>query len=269
MSYRAVFLSDIHLGTRACKAELLERFLEQLSTEHLYLVGDIVDLARLRRRWYWPESHRRILARLIDLSRDSAEAVYLPGNHDEPIEAWEQFRFAGLRFEREHIHQLADGRRLLLTHGDVFDAVLHEERRWGAAGIVLYAILVAANRGVAAARRRLGMEYWSLADHVKRRVGKVQQAIGRFRASLCHLARKRGCDGVLAGHVHIAAIEDHGGVLYCNTGDWVDSCTCIVEEWSGELRVVDWVSWNRERRQEQEAPAYPNGSLAAAGAAYA
>ena len=220
--------------------ELLQSFLDAVDAEYVFLVGDIVDLARLRRRWYWPASHRDVLRRLLDMSHQGTQVCYLPGNHDGHIRDWDHFRFGDLRFAREHIHKLADGRRLLITHGDSLDWTLHTERLLGLLGGVLYAALVGVNHAVAVCRSALGYEYWSLADAVKRRIGKVGTAVGRFQSGLVDIARQRGCEAVLAGHVHVATIERQGDTLYCNTGDWVDSRTAIVEDMAGELRLVQW-----------------------------
>lgn len=246
MRYRSVFLSDMHLGTRACKVEFLHRFLDHVEADNIFLVGDIVDLARLERRWYWPSSHREVLRKLRDMSDRGMKILYLPGNHDPQIRTWDQFGFHGIEFTREHVHELADGRRLLITHGDIFDWTLHTQKLLGMLGCVLYATLVTANRAVSWSRRVLGMDYWSLADHVKRRCGKVNDAIARFKGCLVSMARERGCDAILAGHVHIAEFDRQQDVLYCNTGDWVDSCTAIVEEANGQLRLVEYAEWARE-----------------------
>ncbi len=240
LRFRSVFLSDLHLGTRACKVEFLQCFLDAVEAEHLFLVGDIVDMERMQRRWYWPSSHREVLRRLLDMPRRGTRVLYLPGNHDGQVEHWDHLHFGDLEFRKDHVHVLADGRRILLTHGDIFDSILHVERLYGMLGRLLYSVLVGVNHGVNLLRGLLGLEYWSLADHVKRRMGKVKATIGLFTASLVQMARSRGCDAVLAGHVHLAGIERHGDVLYCNSGDWVDSCTAIVEDFDGQLRLIEW-----------------------------
>ena len=246
MRFRSVFLSDLHLGTRACKVDLLHRFLDAVEAEYVFLVGDIVDMERMKRRWYWPSSHREVLRKLLDMPRRGTQILYLPGNHDGQVEHWDRFRFGDLEFRRDHVHVLADGRRMLLTHGDVFDSVLHIERLYGVLGQVLYSGLVGVNHGVNLLRGFLGLEYWSLADYVKRRIGKVNTTIGVYTASLVQMARSRGCDAILAGHVHLAGIEGHGDVLYCNSGDWVESCTVIVEDFDGQLRLLEWTGLVQE-----------------------
>ena len=266
MRYRTLFLSDLHLGTRACKAAFLQRFLDEVHADHVYLVGDIVDLARLRRSWYWPPAHRAILRRLLDLSCRGS-VVYLPGNHDDHIRDWEHARFGQLRFARDHVHVLADGRRLLITHGDIFDWALHTERVYGLLGRALYSLLVVANHGIALGRRLLGLPYWSFADAVKSRVAKVNAAVGRFRGCLVEMARTRGCDAILAGHVHMATIEAQEGILYCNTGDWVDSCTAVVEDWDGSLKLLRWTELAPSlagARSSRPAPARPQAARAPA-----
>ncbi len=245
MRYRSVFLSDIHLGTRASKVEFLHRFLDQVEAEYVFLVGDIVDLARLRRRWYWPSSHRDVLRKLRDMAAAGTAVFYLPGNHDPQIRNWDRVDLHGLTFASEYVHKLADGRQLLITHGDMFDGTLHKQRLLGMLGCVLYAALVTANRAVNWMRRVCGMEYWSMADHVKRRVARVDDAIARFRGCLVSMARARGYDAILVGHVHIAELTQQEDVLYCNTGDWIDSCTAIVEEADGQLRLVGYTEWAR------------------------
>lgn len=242
--YRTVFISDVHLGTRGCRADFLAGFLREIQCEHLYLVGDILDGWRLRKSWYWDAAHDEVLRLILRHARSGARVTYIPGNHDEMFRAWLplELEVAGVRLRVEDAHVTADGRRLLVMHGDAFDSVVRYAPVLALLGDSAYHMALAANRWFNLARRRLGYPYWSLSSWLKRQVKGAVKAIDRFEVALTGAARERGFDGVVCGHIHHAEVRDVGGMLYLNCGDWVESCTALVEHHDGRIELVDWVS---------------------------
>ena len=243
-SFRSVFISDTHLGTRGCRADFLADFLRQATCRNLYLVGDIIDGWRLRRSWYWDAHHDDVLRLILAHARAGTEVVYIPGNHDEMFRAWLEpgrgLEMAGVRLTSEAVHTTAAGLRLLVIHGDAFDSVVHYARGLALLGDGAYAAALVVNRWLNAGRRRLGYPYWSLSAWLKRQVKQAVKAIDRFEAALAGEARRRGLDGVVCGHIHHAELRHVGGVLYINDGDWVESCTALVEHHDGRLELIDW-----------------------------
>ena len=252
MRYRTVFVSDLHLGTRGCRSDFLADFLEQVSCEKLFLVGDIIDGWRLRKTWYWDANHDRVVRAILRLAKHGTEIVYIPGNHDEMFRAWlpavqevHQFVVAGIEVRRETTHVTASGKRLLVIHGDEFDGVLRYAKFLAHLGDSVYTAALTLNRWFNAARRIMGYDYWSLSQWLKRQVKEAVKAVDRFETALSADAQRRGFDGVVCGHIHYAEMRMINGVLYCNTGDWVESCTALVEHSDGRLELVDWASRNR------------------------
>jgi UDP-2,3-diacylglucosamine pyrophosphatase LpxH len=253
--YRSVFISDTHLGTRGCRSDFLADFLRRTSCKHLFLVGDIIDGWRLRKSWYWDDSHDDVLRQIVRQARAGTEVTYIPGNHDEMFRAWLPLglEIAGIRLRREAVHVTAAGKRLLVLHGDEFDSVVRYARFLAVLGDGAYRVALACNRYFNAIRRRLGYPYWSLSAWLKRQVKEAVKAIDRFEAALAGEARRRGFDGVVCGHIHHAEMREvngvlyinDGGVLYINDGDWVESCTALVEHHDGRLELVDWAALNR------------------------
>jgi UDP-2,3-diacylglucosamine pyrophosphatase LpxH len=238
--YRSVFLSDIHLGTRACRADLAADFLHRVACERLYLVGDIVDGWRLRKAWHWDRDHDEVIRRVLALARDGAEVTYIPGNHDEMLRDWLGLELAGIRIAREAVHEAADGRRFLVVHGDEFDGVIRYGRVVSALGDIGYDAAVWLNRIYNGVRRRFCYPYWSLAQWLKRQVKGAATAIARFEGALAQAARARGFDGVVCGHIHQPEMRDIHGLLYLNDGDWVENCTALVEHEDGRFELLDW-----------------------------
>ncbi|MFP4695790.1 UDP-2,3-diacylglucosamine diphosphatase [Thiohalospira sp.] len=237
---RTLFLSDVHLGTPDARAEELLAFLEGVECETIYLVGDIIDLHAMRRRGTtWPESHDAVLRHLFRRARAGVEVVFIPGNHDESFRDLAGTALGRIRVAQEAVHTTADGRRMLVTHGDELDSAVCCNRLVSIAGDAGYALLLALNRATNRVRRRLGWPYWSLAGHIKSRLGRAQEYIRRFEDAALHLARERGFDGVICGHIHQARLRREGQGIYANDGDWVESCTALVEEPDGSLRLVD------------------------------
>jgi UDP-2,3-diacylglucosamine pyrophosphatase LpxH len=245
--YRAVFISDTHLGTRDCRSDFLIDFLRRMTCRQLYLVGDIVDGWRLRRSWYWDDAHNEVARLIVRHARNGAEVTYIPGNHDEMLRAWLALglEVAGVRLASEAVHVTSDGRRLLVIHGDEFDSVVRYARPLAFLGDRAYAAALAVNRWFNDGRRRLGYPYWSLSAWAKRQVKEAVKAIDRFEIALTDEARRRGFDGVVCGHIHHAEMRDVNGVLYLNDGDWVESCTAVVEHHDGRLELIDWAALNR------------------------
>ena len=256
--YRAVWISDIHLGTRGCNAELLLDFLRSIECETLYLVGDIVDGWRLRKGWYWPDAHNEVVRRILKLAHRGTRVVLIAGNHDEMLRPYAGMSFGGVEIALDAIHTTADGRRLLITHGDEFDSVVLYARWLAFLGDQAYTQLLRLNVVLNRIRRRLDMPYWSLSSYLKKRVKNAVQFIGAFEEAVAHAARDRQVDGVVCGHIHSAEIRQIGDITYMNDGDWVESCTALVEDRAGTISILDWAEENRravEDRRERPASA--------------
>ncbi len=245
--YRAIFISDLHLGTKDCRSDFLADFLRQSTSDSLYLVGDIVDGWRLRKSWYWDASHDEVIRLILKKAQSGTEVTYIPGNHDEMVRAWLPMglEVAGVKLRPDAAHRTADGRRLLVMHGDEFDSVVRYAKFLALLGDQAYTAALVANRHFNAVRRRLGHPYWSLSAWLKRRVKEAVKAIDRFEHAVANEARRRGFDGVVCGHIHHAEMREVGGVLYINDGDWVESCTALVEHEDGRLELIDWAAENR------------------------
>lgn len=246
--YRTVWISDVHLGTAGCNAELLLDFLHSIECSTLYLVGDIVDGWRLKKGWYWPTAHNEVLRRILKMARKGTRVVYVPGNHDEMFRDYTGLDFGGIELVYEAIHETADGRTLLVTHGDMFDSVVLYARWLAFLGDAAYTFLLKANIWVNAIRRRFHLPYWSLSSYMKMRVKNAVQFIGKYEEAVARAAIERGVDGVVCGHIHHAEIREFQGVTYYNDGDWVESCTALVEDRNGAMSIVDWAEQNRQRR---------------------
>jgi UDP-2,3-diacylglucosamine pyrophosphatase LpxH len=240
--YRTVWISDVHLGTRGCNAALLVDFLRSIECETLYLVGDIIDGWRLRKGWYWPDQHNEVVRRVLKMAHRGTRVVFVAGNHDEMFRDYAGFSFGGIELRLEAIHVTADGRRLLVTHGDSFDGVVLYARWLAVLGDQAYGLLLRANVLVNAVRRRLQLPYWSLSAHLKRKVKNAVQYIGSFEEAVAREAHERGFDGIVCGHIHCAEIRQIGAVTYYNDGDWVESCTALVEDRTGAMQILDWAA---------------------------
>lgn len=238
---RSVFISDIHLGTRACQAERLLEFLKEYSAENLFLVGDIIDFWSMSRGIVWTAAQNTVIQKILRRARHGEKVLLIPGNHDEALRDYDDTEFGDIRVVREHVYETLDGRRFLVIHGDAFDQVTRYHRWLAVAGDIGYNLLVRINAWLSWGRRKLGIAgYWSLAGYAKRKVKTALNFIFDFEDSALHHARERGLDGVICGHIHWAAIREIGGMTYINCGDWVDSCTAIVEHLDGRLELVRW-----------------------------
>ncbi|HQT74040.1 MAG: UDP-2,3-diacylglucosamine hydrolase [Acidiphilium sp. 37-67-22] len=245
--YRSVFISDTHLGTRGCRADFLADFLRRTSAEHIYLVGDIIDGWRLQRGWYWDKHHDDVVTQLLRSARAGTKVTYIPGNHDEAVRRYLHLslEIAGIRFADEAEHVTAAGERLLIIHGDQFDSVVCYARLLAVLGDWAYGAALVLNRWFNVARARLGYPYWSLSAYLKRQVKEAVKAIDRFEVALAAEAASRGFDGVVCGHIHHPEMRVVNGIRYINDGDWVESCTALVEHHDGRLELLDWVDLNR------------------------
>jgi UDP-2,3-diacylglucosamine pyrophosphatase LpxH len=256
-AYRAVFISDIHLGTRGCQAALLLDFIKTLRCDRLYLVGDIFDGWKMKSGLYWLQSHNDVVQKLLRLSRKGVEVIYVPGNHDDRARDFCGVHFGGVRVVRDAIHVAADGKRYLVTHGDQFDGVIEHARWLAFAGDWGYRTLLAANTAINRVRRRFGFGYWSFSAAVKVKVKNALQFIENFEQAVAGEARRRGVDGVICGHIHKAEMRDIDGIRYINDGDWVESCTAVVEHMDGRFEILDWSRRLDLRRPKREGKALP------------
>ena len=238
--YRAIFISDLHLGTPGCQASALLDFLKSHPSDHLYLVGDIVDGWQLQRRWYWPQAHNDVVQKLLRRARQGCRIVYVPGNHDEFARAFIGHRFGGIEVMEDAVHTTADGRDLWITHGDYFDGVIQCARWLAYLGDNLYEFTLKLNRHLNHWRARLGLPYWSLSAYLKHKVRKALNYVTDFEVAVANEAKRRGHQGVVCGHIHRAEMRHINGTLYCNDGDWVESRTALVEHYDGHLELVQW-----------------------------
>ena len=237
---RSAFISDIHLGSRECRADLLLDFLRHVQMEQLFLVGDIVDVWSLRRSFYWPQIHNDVLRTILGKTKHGTRVIYVPGNHDEQLRKICGTSFGNLEIHREYVHTTLRDLKLLIMHGDEFDGAVQCSRWLTALGSGLYDVTLGANRLLNAFRRRFGYPYWSLAGYLKSRVGNAMKYVHGFEQAAAQAARRRGVDGIVCGHIHRPEIIELDGTLYCNDGDWVDSCSALIEDRSGELELWHW-----------------------------
>ena len=239
-SYRAVWISDIHLGTRGCTAKLLIDFFDHIDCDTMYLVGDIIDGWALKKRHYWPPEHNDVVWRVLKRARRGTRVIYIPGNHDEMIRPFAGVNFGGVEIAREAIHTTADGRRLLVLHGDEFDAIMLTRRWLAVLGDTAYTWMLRVNVVFNHVRSALGLPYYSLSMAAKHKVKNAVQFISKYEEVVAQAARQRGADGVVCGHIHSAEMRDFDAVAYYNDGDWVEGCTALVEHHDGTMEILRW-----------------------------
>lgn len=239
--YRSIWISDIHLGTPGCKASFLLDFLRCTKSENLYLVGDIVDGWSLRQNWYWPQTHNDVIQKIMREARKGTRVVFIPGNHDEFARSYVDHDFGAIHVVHECIHTTADGRKFLVLHGDEFDVVVKYARWLAYLGDWSYGLCLKLNDVVNLFRLRFGYPYWSLSAYLKLKVKNAVKFIADFESALADVARDRGVDGVICGHIHHPEIRDINGITYCNDGDWVESCSALVEHFDGRLEIIHWM----------------------------
>lgn len=239
-SVRSIWISDVHLGTRDCQAKLLEHFLKQHHCQRLYIVGDFIDGWKMRKQVYWKPAFTRVIRRILKLSKRGVTVVYITGNHDEFLRKYANQRFDKIHLKNRTTHIGANGKRYLVIHGDLFDGVTraHKLLKW--LGDWGYEFLMWVNRIHNTIRARYGLGYWSLAGFLKKRIKRAQTYIKDYEKSAAHYAEKLGYDGIICGHIHQAALKEINQIHYCNTGDWVESCTALLEEFDGKIELVSW-----------------------------
>ncbi len=238
--FRALFISDIHLGARGAQAGKLLDFLRRHDADTIYLVGDIIDGWALKSSWYWPQSHNDIVQKMLRKARKGTRIVYIPGNHDEFLRSFYGIHAGGIEIVEQAIHESANGSRYLVIHGDIFDLVVQNARWLAHLGDKAYGFAIRLNRLVNAGRRLFGFPYWSLSQWAKLKVKNAVNYIGAFEATLAGEARRHGTDGVICGHIHYATIRDEHGIRYMNCGDWVESCTALAEHDDGSFEILTW-----------------------------
>ncbi|WP_439587365.1 UDP-2,3-diacylglucosamine diphosphatase [Hydrogenophaga sp.] len=264
--YRAVFISDLHLGTAGCQAGPLLDFLKHHPSQTLYLVGDIIDGWQLRRRWFWPQAHNDVVQKLLRRSRKGCRVVFVPGNHDEFARQFSGHQFGGIEVVNEAVHTTADGRRLWVVHGDHFDGVIQCAKWLAYLGDNAYELSLRLNRHINSLRVRMGLPYWSLSQYLKHKVKSALNYVTDFERAVAAEARQRGYQGVVCGHIHRPEMRMIDGTLYCNDGDWVESLSALVEHFDGRLELVHWrPSIQPEMKGDLHENPDRDGRLAAAG----
>ena len=240
MHYRAIFISDVHLGHSGCSAEFLLDFLRSTTCDYLYLVGDIIDVWQMKKKLYWPQQHNDVVRTILGKAKHGTNIIYVPGNHDEVFRDFHATQLGNLQIEKQSIHVTKTGKRFLVMHGDEFDAVVTNSRAVALLGGSLYNTLLNLNSLVNLIRRKLGFPYWSLAKTLKHRVKRAVNYISNFETALSYAAENNQVDGLVSGHIHHAEISTINDVIYCNCGDWVESCTALVETNDGNLELLHW-----------------------------
>jgi UDP-2,3-diacylglucosamine pyrophosphatase LpxH len=249
--YRAGWISDAHLGTRGSNAEALLDFLRENDFETLYVVGDLIDIWALRRGIYWPQQHNDVIQKILRKARKGTHVVYIPGNHDELVAGF-CGAYGNIDIKQSSIHVTACGERILIIHGHELDTVVQNVKWLAFAGDLGYQFLLSLNPLINFVRRRFGLGYWSLSAYAKRRVKDAVSFIGKFEAAVTHYAARHRVDAVLCGHIHSPAIREFDSLTYYNCGDWVESCTALVEESDGQINMVDYLP--RAQRLQLRSP---------------
>lgn len=255
LKYRAIWLSDVHLGSKYCQAEFLLDFLKSTECEYLYLVGDIVDIEAMRRSMHWPQSHNNVIRSILGKAKHGTRIVFIPGNHDSELRDFEGHHFGEVEIMKQTIHTTADGKRLLITHGDEFDNVIRCSRLMDLLGDWGYDLLMWINRRHNQIRRVFNKPYWSLASYLKHRVRNAREYINRFEEVVAKEARRQQLDGLVCGHLHRPELTYIDGILYCNDGDWVENCTALVECHDGTMQLLHWADQKHALKDVQLAHA--------------
>jgi UDP-2,3-diacylglucosamine pyrophosphatase LpxH len=265
-TYRTIWISDVHLGTKGCNHELLIDFLDHTDSDTMYLVGDIIDGWRLKKKVYWPLEHSDIVWRILKRAKRGTRIIYIPGNHDEMVRPFSGMNFGGVEIMRAAFHDTADGRRLMVLHGDEFDTIMLAHRWLAFVGDALYHVMMKLNNWVAAARKRLGLPYWSISKAAKNKVKNAVEFISKYEEVVARAAAERGVDGVVCGHIHTAEFRsfEYGGkrVEYWNDGDWVEGCNALVEHADGRMEILHWPDEvaRRNRCESDVTPSVPEAA---------
>lgn len=238
--YKSIFISDIHLGTKACQAELLLDFFRYSESETLYLVGDIFDGWRLKRKWYWPQSHNDVVQKILRKARKGTKVIYVPGNHDEGLRRYCGTHLGGIDVRPTDIYEAQNGKKYLVLHGDNFDNVMLYARWLAYIGDHAYDFVLRLNTVFNGLRRIMGLRYWSLSNYLKIRVKNAVQFISEYEQAIVREARRANVQGVICGHIHHAEMKQFEDIEYMNDGDWVESCTALVEHFDGRWEMLYW-----------------------------
>jgi UDP-2,3-diacylglucosamine pyrophosphatase LpxH len=240
--YRSIWISDIHLGTRNCQADFLLDFLRQNESKYLYLVGDIIDGWQLKSSWFWEQSHNDVIQKILRKARKGTKVIYVPGNHDEFLRHYPKLKLGGITIMNRVMHRTADGRNFIIMHGDEFDSVIQHAKWLARLGDEVYEITLTLNRWMNAIRRLFGFGYWSVSSYLKQKVKNVVSFVSTYEQTLAIAAKRHKADGIICGHIHKAEMRMIDGILYCNDGDWVESCTALVEHFDGRLELIYWTN---------------------------
>ena len=238
--YRSVFISDVHLGTKACQAKHLLDFLQHIETEHLYLVGDIIDLQAMRNKAYFIDTHHAVVEQVLAMAKSGTKVTYIPGNHDAFFRQFAGQTLSDVKIQLHARHQTADGRQFYVSHGDEFDQMVKISPLMLAIGDKAHHLMLSLNQWINGLRRLIGLPYWSLAGYLKSHIGKAKDFIDRFETAALKSAKSHKLDGYICGHIHFASFQLKDQTLYCNDGDWVEHCTALTESASGELSLLHW-----------------------------
>ena len=251
MNYKSIFISDVHLGTRGCQADALCVFLKTYTSENLYLVGDILDGWRLKRRWYFPQSHANVIRRILTAAKRGTNVEYILGNHDEAGRKFLNFdiSFGNIKISNRQDYIGVDGKRYLVIHGDFFDVLMHDKKWLMHIGDTLYDTMIWVNIQFNKVRNLFGMEYWSLSKYLKQNTKQALNFINRYEEHLANYCKENNYDGIICGHIHQAEIREINGVVYMNDGDWVESGTALVEHLDGRWEIIQYVENIDNNRQ--------------------
>jgi len=244
--FRSIFISDIHLGSKGAKADFLSEFLKYNHCEKLYLVGDIIDGWRLRKRIFWLQAHTNVIRRILTKAKRGTEVIFVTGNHDDFLRRYSGVDFGNTKLTDEAVHLCTNGDKLMVVHGDKYDSVIQTQKWLAVLGDWGYESLVVLNRHFNRVRRKFGMGYWSLSSYVKQKVKSAVSFISAYEEAVVEDCQKKGFKGVVCGHIHHPEIREINGIDYYNCGDWVESCTAIVETQSGEMKLLQWVEINHQ-----------------------
>ena len=245
-NYRSIWISDFHLGTRGCQSELLLEFIRHTQSEKLYLVGDIIDGWALKNTWYWPQSHNDVVQKILRKARHGTEVFYISGNHDEVMRGFVPVNFGGVSILNQVIHETVDKKKYLVVHGDQFDGIIQCAKWLAMLGSITYDFLIYFNRYINFFRKKLGYEYWSLSNYLKFTVKNAVKFVSEYEKLVCNYAKQFKVEGIICGHIHHANMQIMNGIHYINDGDWVESCTALVEHFDGKLELINWTEKRKE-----------------------
>jgi UDP-2,3-diacylglucosamine pyrophosphatase LpxH len=257
--FRSIWISDLHLGAKSSRPHCLLDFFRYHQCKYLYLNGDMIDGWRLKKSWFWDQLHNDVIQKILRQARKGTRVIYIPGNHDQFARDHIGLHMGGIEICRNYVHETADGRKLLIMHGDEFDSVVTHAKWLAVLGSGAYEVSVFLNLWVNRVREKLGLSYWSLANYLKQKVKNAMQFIDNYEHAVAEEARKRGVDGVICGHIHRADIKEIEGVAYYNTGDWVESCTALVEHFDGRMEIIEWVVSKFQANRKDPCGLAPHG----------